>query len=225
MEIINHGSGIIEYRGAIENPYQVIANVEELDSDSSIHEILPAFDDWAEGFVQPDGVWRAVNVKGRNKVFRWSGTRFMEHLNEAKVIAAEKVVDPIWEPLKRCVHSYADTMEIPIPKIITRNIDLRVYATGKELGLHTDTNNDGPVTHHSLVIYLNDDYEGGELYFSEQDLKIKPEAGSIVAFPATTLHRSLPVTKGEKWHSPCFWYEDISLVTSGKEPPDPSLFW
>jgi predicted 2-oxoglutarate/Fe(II)-dependent dioxygenase YbiX len=33
------------------------------------------------------------------------------------------------------------------------------------------------------VIYLNDDYEGGELIFPHRDVKIKPKAGTFIGFP------------------------------------------
>jgi hypothetical protein len=53
----------------------------------------------------------------------------------------------------------------------------------------------------SLVGYLNDDYEGGELYFRLQDLNIKPQAGDLYVFPSsfTHPHRAMPVTKGIKY--------------------------
>jgi predicted 2-oxoglutarate/Fe(II)-dependent dioxygenase YbiX len=145
-------------------------------------------------------------------------------LIEARKRAAELVIDPIWVPLKESVHEYSSRFGINVPRTITRNIDIRVYATGQELAPHTDTNTGGPFTHYSLVIYLNDDYEGGEIHFIDSGVKIKPSAGTIVAFPATTLHESIPVSSGEKWHSPCFWYDEVSLVTSGKEPPSIDRF-
>lgn len=37
--------------------------------------------------------------------------------------------------------------------------------------------------HLSSVIYLNDNYEGGELYFKDHDIAIKPEAGDYITFP------------------------------------------
>ena len=33
------------------------------------------------------------------------------------------------------------------------------------------------------VIYLNNDFEGGEVYFPQHDIELKPIAGSAVAFP------------------------------------------
>ncbi len=37
--------------------------------------------------------------------------------------------------------------------------------------------------HLSSVIYLNDNYDGGELYFKDHDISIKPEAGDYITFP------------------------------------------
>jgi len=39
--------------------------------------------------------------------------------------------------------------------------------------------------HLSAVIYLNDNYEGGELYFPDHDLVIKPEPGDFITWPGS----------------------------------------
>ena len=73
----------------------------------------------------------------------------------------------------------------------------------------------------SLVSYLNDGYEGGELYFRLQDLNIKPKAGDLVIFPSAFAypHRAMPVKSGvkyslvtmldysDKYHKPEFYQE------------------
>jgi hypothetical protein len=53
----------------------------------------------------------------------------------------------------------------------------------------------------SLVGYLNDDYEGGELYFGRFGLNIKPEAGDLYVFPSSYIysHRAMPVKSGVKY--------------------------
>jgi hypothetical protein len=73
----------------------------------------------------------------------------------------------------------------------------------------------------SLVSYLNDDYEGGEIYFRLQELNIKPKAGDLVVFPSTFSHphQAKKVTSGvkyslvtmldysDKYHKPEFYQE------------------
>lgn len=53
----------------------------------------------------------------------------------------------------------------------------------------------------SGLVYMNDDYEGGEINFSRQQYSIKPKAGSVVLFPSlhTHIHACLPVTSGTKY--------------------------
>jgi hypothetical protein len=48
--------------------------------------------------------------------------------------------------------------------------------------------------HLSIICYLNKDYEGGTLYFPEQDVKIVPEPGMFICFPGN-LHFIHGVTK------------------------------
>jgi predicted 2-oxoglutarate/Fe(II)-dependent dioxygenase YbiX len=52
-----------------------------------------------------------------------------------------------------------------------------------------------------LVGYLNDDYEGGELYFRLQNLNIKPKAGDLYIFPSTYMypHQAKVVKSGTKY--------------------------
>ena len=53
----------------------------------------------------------------------------------------------------------------------------------------------------SLVSYLNDDYDGGELYFRLQQLNIKPKAGDLYIFPSNFMypHQAMPVKSGTKY--------------------------
>jgi hypothetical protein len=71
---------------------------------------------------------------------------------------------------------------------------------GKHFNIHADH---GPayVTTVSVVAYLNDDYDGGELYFPRFDLTIKPKQGDVVVFPSTYIyeHASLPMKSGAKY--------------------------
>jgi hypothetical protein len=43
--------------------------------------------------------------------------------------------------------------------------------------------------HISNLLYLNDNYSGGELYFPHHKIKIKPEPGMLVSFPGNWFNR------------------------------------
>jgi hypothetical protein len=73
----------------------------------------------------------------------------------------------------------------------------------------------------SMVGYVNDDYEGGEIAFRMQGINVKPRAGDLFVFPSNFMypHRALPVHSGtkysivtmldysEKFHDPKFYNE------------------
>jgi hypothetical protein len=76
------------------------------------------------------------------------------------------------------------------------------YDEGHFYGEHADSyTNQNVVRALSVLLYLNDDYEGGEIVFPRQGVTIKPEPGSMVIFPSTGTHphEALKVTKGTKY--------------------------
>lgn len=58
----------------------------------------------------------------------------------------------------------------------------------------------------STVLFLNDDFEGGEFIFPAYRIRIKPEPGLLIAFPSTHhyLHAVEPVKSGERVVSVCW---------------------
>ena len=75
------------------------------------------------------------------------------------------------------------------------------------MGPHADSDESSKSPTISVVFYLNDEYEGGEIHFENQGVTIKPKAGDIVVFPSKLpyLHESKPILSGVKYMSPGFW--------------------
>jgi len=72
----------------------------------------------------------------------------------------------------------------------------RLYA-GTELISHFDKYSD-KLVEYAAVLYLNNDYNGGELFFPKFDYEIKPEPGTLIIFPSTEQfeHGVRPVKEG-----------------------------
>lgn len=53
----------------------------------------------------------------------------------------------------------------------------------------------------SIVLYFNDEFEGGELGFPRQAITVRPRTGMLVAFPSSHhfLHVVYPITKGTRY--------------------------
>lgn len=62
------------------------------------------------------------------------------------------------------------------------------------------------------LIYVNDNFEGGYLYFPQKHIEIKPRAGSLVTFTGNNdyLHGVTEVTSGVRYTIASFWTEDDS---------------
>lgn len=78
---------------------------------------------------------------------------------------------------------------------------------------HYDAHYDGSPSSRrwiSGILYLNDDYQGGELEFVHCNLKIKPKAGSLYLFPSgyTHAHIAHEVIKGTKY-AIVTWVHDV----------------
>jgi hypothetical protein len=71
----------------------------------------------------------------------------------------------------------------------------------------------------SLVAYVNDDYDGGELYFRLQNLNIKPKAGDLYIFPSNYMypHQAKPVHSGVK-------YSIVTMLDYNKKFHRPEMY-
>lgn len=98
-----------------------------------------------------------------------------------------------------------------------RNLDKEVYTsetylsfwqTGSEAGLHNDNHEGFEWLEFSTLLYLNDDYEGGEIHFPEYDFLHKPKKGDALFFKCSRLedaHEVKTVKSGQRytiamWH-------------------------
>lgn len=88
------------------------------------------------------------------------------------------------------------------PKAVTPLI-LSRYRTGQTYGLHVDDAMMGGLrTDLSFTLFLSppESYDGGALVIEDtfEPRAIKLAAGSLILYPATTLHRVEPVVRGER---------------------------
>jgi hypothetical protein len=70
------------------------------------------------------------------------------------------------------------------------------------------------------ILYLNGDYEGGELYFPEHDISFKPEPFSYICFPGgiENIHGVTEITKGTRYTMVSFWdFADAEYSDEKKE--------
>jgi hypothetical protein len=90
----------------------------------------------------------------------------------------------------------------------TSTIPLKKWNQGQSMGPHFDGQDGNKSLAFSLVAYINDDYEGGEISFPNQNVTIKPKAGSLIMFPSQEpfLHEVKPIISGTRYMSPAHVY-------------------
>lgn len=78
----------------------------------------------------------------------------------------------------------------------------------------------------SLLIYLNDDFEGGDLYFEKFNYHLKPKAGMAVLFPSDNryLHEAQTITKGTRY-AIVSWAAVKGVSKVRKTPPEGAIFF
>jgi hypothetical protein len=96
----------------------------------------------------------------------------------------------------RCKDQISDFYGIEKEKIQEKEPHLSVvkWTEGTYLNLHVDDLGYVTDNHLPVLIYLNSDYEGGEIRFEAHNLSIKPNVGDFIVFPGN-LHYPHEVTK------------------------------
>lgn len=182
---------IFYYESAMSNPHQLIDQIEE--SDKELHENL---------LISKWHTWSASNdsyVFGERKT-----TNFDNFSKSSKI--AQLIYLTLDNTLAVYGENYANTLGIRLGTKMP--ISISKYFPGTYMGPHTDSSQNPTTENISAVIYLNENYKGGEINFPNQNIMIKPSAGSIVIFPSIPpyYHESKEVVEGIKYMSPAFWH-------------------
>jgi len=112
-----------------------------------------------------------------------------------------------WNYIKKEIEMAYILYKAKFPRMASdkiNQIDLLKYTPGGKYNVHND-HYSNTFRHLSVIINLNDDYEGGDLIFTDQKEKevkrLKLGKGSIVFFPSNFMypHSIQPITKGIRY--------------------------
>jgi hypothetical protein len=150
----------------------------------------------------------------------WDG-RFIWHSDVSK--AHRELADHMRGVQRRAADVIRNFYRVTQP-IYPDLLQIMSWPVGIHMPPHADNANPDGSPHamahrdFSGIIYLNDDYQGGEFYFTALDTVIKPKKGMLVAFTAGFYHEHavLRVEGAERLTMPFF-------LTFDKERADPSL--
>jgi hypothetical protein len=121
-----------------------------------------------------------------------------DKMNEKELSLARIWQDAYYSQIKP-VDDYRSMFSLA-PLTYWESFNFVKYGPGQHFQIHSDHGYSYTCVL-SLVGYLNDDYEGGELYFDKLNLMIKPKAGDLYLFPSSFVysHAAMPVKSGFKY--------------------------
>jgi Rps23 Pro-64 3,4-dihydroxylase Tpa1-like proline 4-hydroxylase len=183
---------IFYYKNVINDPQGILKLLEEPRDGTSQDSLIS---DWNS--------WKTSGIN--SYIFGYKKNIDINKYSEASE-ADLYVYNTLQNAIKDVAKHYAVECNIELPYASLSSISK--YVTGAYMGPHVDdygVSNINPLI--SAVLYLNDDYEGGEINFPNQKIQIKPDAGSIVVFPSISpyTHESKIIASGEKYMAPIFW--------------------
>ncbi len=201
------------FKSGIENTKNFINELNSID-----HNYLVDQDSSVTGEIEyPISPWIDWAANDDNTVLygKQKTGRFNFDYNLRSLSKGHKQGIALCEQVKACASSlakeYFKQLHITDIPHLPNVFDIKIYQVGALMGRHFDLHPfEGNTTILSAVMYLNDDYTGGELYFDKQDIKIKPSAGCVIFFPSTEdfTHASLEIISGQKECIPLFFYEN-----------------
>lgn len=149
----------------------------------------------AEPWLEPAMIYRADGGAMRDP-----------HRDSDNMVVTPMSEDLIIQAINRCIAEATGTG-------YTWGEPLHVlrYRPGQQYRPHHDAHTLGPVEKRRIataLLYLNDDYEGGETWFPDLKIKVRGGTGDLLVFhnldedgiphPRMT-HAGLPIRSGEKW--------------------------
>lgn len=111
-----------------------------------------------------------------------------------------KINNRCYELIYSAVQNYKGMFKIEADIKDVEPYGLLKYSSGEEYKFHYDGDTESKRSI-SVLIYLNDDYVGGEIEFPNFKVKIKPKSGTLILFPSNYAygHIAHPVESGTKY--------------------------
>jgi Rps23 Pro-64 3,4-dihydroxylase Tpa1-like proline 4-hydroxylase len=182
------GDGIYVYRDIIPNSLNLIERLENILQNNDRYS-------WREAFV---GYQQRMPDYRDCMDFKFKKTDIAHDTSEAS-IKLQEIWQECFDRKKIAVDHYEKQFRLGKLRY-WEAMNFIKYGPGQHFQEHHDHGYSYNCTV-SLVSYINDDYEGGELYFRLQDKMIKPRAGDLYIFPSNYMypHRAMPVHSGVKY--------------------------
>jgi hypothetical protein len=206
--------------------------IEDFDTFKKVWKELDTLEQYPESGVNVWNIWTASNDKdfiyGETKTFDINAINQLSPIfspHSAEVAEKSKYIyDAIMTTMYNVCKDYASSLgDFDEPRLFP-TFNIKKYNTGVGMGAHFDQLDGDKTLRYSLVMYLNDDCEGGEIFSKGSapavdldydvsvankaiDFGLKPKENSVIIFPAFPpyFHTAHVVKSGFKYMIPGHW--------------------
>lgn len=215
VEIIKHPGDVIEIKNIFSKSLEFISEIEKYDDDENIKLVIPKWQVWMDGYPKTNDEHVPTDERGSVKYFDWNKSENNYNSYTKSHEMSLPIIKLIEEDYFKALKIWSEETNNPFPDYITKNYCVRKYKTGGYMNAHIDKNKNNPSStmDWTALVYLNDDYEGGDLVFDDLGYSIKPTSGSVVFLPCETVHSVKEVVSGNKYYLFFFIYLKQNATT------------
>lgn len=198
--------GVVYYKNIIKDPNELINKIESLEEKRSLQK------DYRSQSVKPWQAWDYDHGNKEKTIFCWQ--KFLPKpedidINDYFYKEQHEISSQLFNGLEDGLKHYFSLYPYSEKNIKSREktMHLLKYKESGFLPAHSDHGISSRVL--SALLYLNDDYEGGNIRFPHCNIDMKPEAGSLLFFPSNFVyvHEVDAVTSGTRYSLPN-WYHN-----------------
>ena len=191
------------WENVISYPEELVQFINKIDEEPSSYSRISKWEDWTASNDQS-------LVYGRTK---YVNSPALKQTTGSEIVDRKTlyIANSLRMAFEMCTERYFQGLGIDMNgyDLDLNRIPIKEWYQGQSMGPHFDGQDGNTDLAFSLVAYLNDDYEGGEIHFPNQNVTLKPKAGSLIIFPSQEpfIHEVKTITSGTRYMSPAHIYK------------------
>lgn len=206
--------GIVEFENVISNTNELILKIETLDEKINLNldkTLLEPWKNWVYNYENKERptlcmskIIPAITEMNPRDIF-YEDQKYITECLENAIAYSKKEYCNIYNNLEKIIKSREKFSK------------LLKYSQGHLMPEHADHGTTSRAL--SLIVYLNDNYSGGELFFRHFGITAKPSAGSVLCFPSNFiyLHEVKEITFGNRYSYPVWFHNQEKPILPKNE--------
>jgi len=185
------------FKNVLSYPEELLKFIHLVDADERSHQAITKWEDWTASNDASLIYGNNKNILTENVLNKTDDEKLNQkilYIKNSFEMAAQMSFEMYLASHQLDKNSYSLKMQ---------SIPLRRWAKGSAMGPHCDSYDGDTDLAFSMITYINDEYEGGEINFPNHNILLKPAPGSLVIFPSQEpyLHEVKEVISGERYTS------------------------